>query len=137
MWKLRVQKGEFVKNDILETWILWKLRFQKCEFCENWDFQYVDFWIKCGFLPQRAIWIPFVSVEFSFPTLSRAQVVFSIHNHTWTAFYSLRTISFFLFFSHCLFCWVAFALYCWVLGSLLWKKGSGLTPNLGYVENRK
>ena len=28
------------------------MRFQNCEFCENCDFQYVNFWIKCGFLPQ-------------------------------------------------------------------------------------
>ena len=28
------------------------MRFQKGEFCENWVFQYVNFWIKCGFLPQ-------------------------------------------------------------------------------------
>lgn len=46
---------------------------------------------------------PFCFCRIFFPNfirvLSRAQVVFSIHNHTWTAFYSLRTISFFLFFS--------------------------------------
>ena len=29
------------------------MRFQKGEFCKNWDCQYVNFWIKCGFLPQR------------------------------------------------------------------------------------
>ena len=28
------------------------MRFQKGEFCKNWDFQCVNFWIKCGFLPQ-------------------------------------------------------------------------------------
>ena len=40
---------------ISKMWILWKLRFLKGEFCENWDFQYVNFWIKCGFLPQCGI----------------------------------------------------------------------------------
>ena len=28
------------------------MRFQKGEFCKNWDFQCVNFWMKCGFLPQ-------------------------------------------------------------------------------------
>ena len=28
------------------------MRFQICEFCKNWNFQYVNFWITCGFLPQ-------------------------------------------------------------------------------------
>ena len=49
-----------------ELWILWKMWFQKCEFCQkwyfrkvnfvkkNWDFQCVNFWIKCGFFPQCA-----------------------------------------------------------------------------------
>ena len=27
------------------------MRFQYGEFCKNWDFQYVNFWIKCEFLP--------------------------------------------------------------------------------------
>ena len=27
------------------------LFIQKCEFCKNWNFQYVNFWIQCGFLP--------------------------------------------------------------------------------------
>ena len=36
-------------------WILWKMRFQKGEFCKNWDFQYVNFWIKYGFLPQSDV----------------------------------------------------------------------------------
>ena len=44
--------------DISKMWILWKMRFQKGEFCKNWDFQYGNFWIKCGFLPQRVI-LPF------------------------------------------------------------------------------
>ena len=28
------------------------MRFQKGEFFKSWDFQFVNFWIKCGFLPQ-------------------------------------------------------------------------------------
>ena len=27
------------------------IRFWKCEFCEKWDFENVNFWIDCGFLP--------------------------------------------------------------------------------------
>ena len=30
------------------------MRIQRGEFCKNWNFQYVNFWIKCGFLPQCA-----------------------------------------------------------------------------------
>ena len=33
----------FVKNEILNAWILWKMRFWKCEFCEKWDFKIVNF----------------------------------------------------------------------------------------------
>ena len=47
-------------------WILWKMRFQRGEFCKNWDYQYVNFWIKCEFLPQRA-WQVFPCLLFSGP----------------------------------------------------------------------
>ena len=63
----------FMKNEILKTWILskmwflWKMRFYKCEFCQKWYFEKVNFvknkilemWIlsktrfsKCVILPQ-------------------------------------------------------------------------------------
>ena len=33
------------------------MRFHTGEFCKNWNFhfQYVNFWIKCEFLPQRDV----------------------------------------------------------------------------------
>ena len=44
-----------VKNVILKVWILLKMRFRKCEFLELCDLEHVNFWIKCGCLPQCAI----------------------------------------------------------------------------------
>ena len=50
---LKFKNVNFVKNEISEMRILWKMRFQSGEFFKNWDFQYVNFWIKYGILPQR------------------------------------------------------------------------------------
>ena len=44
-WKMRLEKCEFEE----------KKRLWKCEFCQKWDFQNMNFWINCGFLPQ--VWI--------------------------------------------------------------------------------
>ena len=55
----------FVKNNILKTWILFKNNtFEKCEFCENWDFQNVIFDSIVDFCPNvkasmRPFWIVF------------------------------------------------------------------------------
>ena len=42
-WFWHFNNVNFVKNEILELWVLWKLRCKKCEFCEKWDFRNVNF----------------------------------------------------------------------------------------------
>ena len=39
----------------MELWILCKMNLWNCEFCQKWDFQNVNFWIDCGFLPQCGV----------------------------------------------------------------------------------
>ena len=82
----------FVKNEILEMWILSKIRFWNCEFCQKWDFHNVNFWINWGFLPQcgkkksRWIFIFFttkVQITFTvffpvFPQLGSRKVAISL-----------------------------------------------------------
>ena len=51
-----VKKWDFknvnsVKNGISERWIFVKNEISERWICKNWDFQYVNFWIKCGLCP--------------------------------------------------------------------------------------
>ena len=39
--------------------------FQNCEFCKNWNFQYVNFRIKCEYLPQSVEDLCSIIVGFS------------------------------------------------------------------------
>ena len=59
LWKMWFWKCDFCEkwdyeSAILKMWILLKMRFCKYEFLEICNFEHVNFWIKCWFLPQCA-----------------------------------------------------------------------------------
>ena len=68
-WKMRLEKCEFEE----------KKRLWKCEFCQKRDFQNVNFWINCGFLPQCAKEL--YSMQFSLILYWILKVLLFTENH--------------------------------------------------------
>ena len=53
-WKCDFCKKWDYESAILKMWILLKMRFCKYEFLKICNFEHVNLWIKCWFLPQCA-----------------------------------------------------------------------------------